>query len=359
MQLVRPEAESRSMLLGFEVVPVYDLLFSLAAAANPEKYEMPGTWARGVRAALPQPLRRDVGYFFGDPAALGTGAVQCVPDVSDGDIAAVVEHLQSLEPAEFVTVLLWRTSADRALRGAIRRSARRRGNEEDERLVRDYVSTQKAQTRTRFMEILADPAGMQSRYITLLRAHHEGWFTEHYSEVQPYLEQRARQGRRSIGKLPAKEVIARATGGFTLRTPAARSVQLTPSYYAAPFVVVVRDGRDVVLVYGARPRQEASHRAIDGGTVRVLKALADETRLSILQLLAQRPLYGQQIAEALGLSHPTISHHMTQLRIAGLTQTELTEDGNKAYSVRPEAVQALCDGLRAAFVEPADAGAQR
>jgi len=87
--------------------------------------------------------------------------------------------------------------------------------------------------------------------------------------------------------------------------------------------------------------------------VRVLKALADETRLRILQMLAERQLYGQQLADALGVSHPTISHHMAQLRIAGLTRTELAADGNKTYSVRPETVDDLCLELRAAFVAPA------
>jgi DNA-binding transcriptional ArsR family regulator len=125
-----------------------------------------------------------------------------------------------------------------------------------------------------------------------------------------------------------------------------------PSYYAAPFVFVVRGGQDVVLVFGVRPAGEIASSLVDTQTVRVLKALADETRLRILQILTQRSLYGQQIAEALRLSHPTVSHHMAQLRIAGLTRTELAEDGSKTYSVRPEAIEEVCAELRAAFVEP-------
>jgi ArsR family transcriptional regulator len=125
-----------------------------------------------------------------------------------------------------------------------------------------------------------------------------------------------------------------------------------PSYFAAPFVFVVGDRKDVVLVYGARPASESTATPLDIQTVRVLKALSDETRLRLLQLLAERPLYGQQLAEALGVSHPTISHHMAQLRIAGLTRTELAEDGNKTYYVVPETIEEVCAELRAAFVEP-------
>ncbi len=48
------------------------------------------------------------------------------------------------------------------------------------------------------------------------------------------------------------------------------------------------------------------------------KALSDRTRLRIIGLLADRPRYGQELAEALGVSAPTVSHHLFRLRAAGL-----------------------------------------
>jgi ArsR family transcriptional regulator len=210
----------------------------------------------------------------------------------------------------------------------------------------------KAETRKRIRVILDDPRAARERYVALLRAHHDASFGSQYEEVLPFLAGKVRQARRSIGKVPARDVIARAAKGFTLQSPATRSVTLIPSYYAAPFVVVVQDGRDAVLLYGCRPGELQGERSqLHPNTVRTLKALADETRLHILQLLADRPLYGQQLAEILKVSHPTISHHMAQLRIAGLTQTELTEDGSKTYSVRPEMIELLCTELRQVFVE--------
>jgi len=48
-----------------------------------------------------------------------------------------------------------------------------------------------------------------------------------------------------------------------------------------------------------------------------LRALADETRLRIVALLARRPHYGEELAEFLGLKPATISHHVKLLRNAG------------------------------------------
>ena len=51
--------------------------------------------------------------------------------------------------------------------------------------------------------------------------------------------------------------------------------------------------------------------------VQGFKALADPARLRLLGLLAERERSGQELASLLGLSAPTISHHLKLLRSAG------------------------------------------
>lgn len=60
--------------------------------------------------------------------------------------------------------------------------------------------------------------------------------------------------------------------------------------------------------------------------VRFYKALADPTRLRMVGLLAERPMYGQELAEALGVKPPTISHHLGELRAAGLLRTHKVDN---------------------------------
>src|SRR5579871_6377491 len=50
------------------------------------------------------------------------------------------------------------------------------------------------------------------------------------------------------------------------------------------------------------------------------RALSDLTRIRILGLLGQRPMYGQELAQALEVSPPTISHHLQPLVSAGLVK---------------------------------------
>ena len=54
--------------------------------------------------------------------------------------------------------------------------------------------------------------------------------------------------------------------------------------------------------------------------VDALKALGDERRLRIVELLAEREHCVCELAEALGISEALVSHHVKRLRDAGLVR---------------------------------------
>lgn len=51
------------------------------------------------------------------------------------------------------------------------------------------------------------------------------------------------------------------------------------------------------------------------------KTMGDTTRIRIISLLSNGPLHGQAIAGKLGLTHPTITHHLTKLKQVDLVVT--------------------------------------
>lgn len=70
------------------------------------------------------------------------------------------------------------------------------------------------------------------------------------------------------------------------------------------------------------------------------KLLADESRLRILGLLAQRPCSVEELAAALSLRTPTVSHHLARLRSAGFVTME-TEGTTHLYRLVPTALRRL------------------
>ncbi len=81
---------------------------------------------------------------------------------------------------------------------------------------------------------------------------------------------------------------------------------------------------------------------------RLLKTIADETRLRILGLLAEREHNGRELSERLDLTPPTISHHMRKLVDAGIV-TATPEAQQQRYTLN---TQLLLDA-RAMPLQPA------
>ncbi|MDZ5470531.1 metalloregulator ArsR/SmtB family transcription factor [Bacillus sp. 31A1R] len=76
------------------------------------------------------------------------------------------------------------------------------------------------------------------------------------------------------------------------------------------------------------------------------KTLGDPTRIRIINLLAKGPLHGQAIAGKLGLTPPTITHHLNKLREVSLVYDR--RDKNTVYfhlntSVLNQAAKSLLD----------------
>ena len=75
------------------------------------------------------------------------------------------------------------------------------------------------------------------------------------------------------------------------------------------------------------------------------KALADPTRLAIVNRLASRGDTCVCEFNSLGLSQPTISHHLRVLREAGLIEVSHKRGTWVYYRLVPEAVEALAFAL--------------
>jgi len=86
----------------------------------------------------------------------------------------------------------------------------------------------------------------------------------------------------------------------------------------------------------------------DDGHVEAFKALAHLTRLQVFFFLvrAKGEVSAGEIQEAVGVPGPTLSHHLDQLRRAGLIESR-KEERYVYYSVQRDAVTALVRVLTA------------
>ncbi|MDY6065200.1 MAG: metalloregulator ArsR/SmtB family transcription factor [Finegoldia sp.] len=84
-----------------------------------------------------------------------------------------------------------------------------------------------------------------------------------------------------------------------------------------------------------------------------LKAISDKNRLKIIDMLSCGELCACHLLEGLGISQPTLSHHMKKLVQSGLVNARV-EGSWTYYQLDLEAFEQTIDCLRNIFTEKED-----
>jgi DNA-binding transcriptional ArsR family regulator len=121
---------------------------------------------------------------------------------------------------------------------------------------------------------------------------------------------------------------------------------LAPSAYVWPHVRVNCDGPwPLGLVFPVSSiAREARPRIPPARLVGMLRALADDTRLRALRLIAERPRSTQELAPLVGVSEAALSKHLRVLADAGLLERR-REGYYVLYRLLPGQVAGLAPGL--------------
>jgi len=130
--------------------------------------------------------------------------------------------------------------------------------------------------------------------------------------------------------------VPRVTHGIAWTpVPEIRTVVLVPTLICRPWVCAAEHDDTMVFCYPATDRPaEAGPDSPETVAANVYRALADESRLRVLQGVASGLHTLTELAEYAGLAKSTVHTHLMLLRNAGLVQVGMT--GGKDYRLAPE-----------------------
>ena len=302
----------------------------------------------------------------------------------EAEFEAVPTALAAISPERFrretlFSVLHHDAAVDALMEGAELREALRlvpRAKREWLQFMGLYPPLPDSLAQAAIRRLLQDPIQVRNAALEALRLFWHDSFAETWRMLLPQFEPALAQARRILKARDWAdlerfglnvEIDARARrlsalrGGYSIRFDEARAIHLMPSAFNERkfWTVLRRNGEDTVylpfldLAAGPDPLARSGREEPAAEVALVFRALGDATRLAMVKLIARGPVTAADLARWLDLSKPTVSHHLHELRQAGLIE-EMPEGRSVLLTVNWRTLEQL-SGLAVAELQHASA----
>ncbi len=338
----------------------YDFFASLLVLHDPGLFGLRASWAAGVRSRLQLDERQlldDLIPTIGVPIAW----ILSLPNSRDA--SAALSALQQISPSERMFKLSNLLRLDSRLTQRLNAiAAAGKWQAEDLDALKDAFGTHKAPKERylkTYLQACVHPEITGERLLGALQSYYQNFFTEEERHLLPLLEQGLAQAQSKAEQMNVQDLMVDLSQGVHPALPAKVStVIFIPSVWITPYVIIHEfpDSR-LGFLFGARPDHVSlvPGDAIPDATLRVLKALADPTRLRMLRYLGEQSFTVAELSRKLRLRPPTVVHHFNILRLAGLVHIALQESSERRYSLRREGIPVAFESLEQ-FLQPGEPG---
>jgi DNA-binding transcriptional ArsR family regulator len=318
--------------IAFSYSPVVEAVLSLHVLTEPKHHPLQHPWVREART-LPTALKREIAAFAF--AYRGFIPEFLVPSPRT-TYSAFDDELRALEELDEATVALgflrplWDHRGDRDVtvleQPPVREHATRRA---------EFYGADPALAEL----IFESPRELLARFAKLLRAYWEAAFAQEWESLEPRLAATVSDAGQ---RLAGDGVYAYLTGlspqllidpvnheirrdlphEHTVEVGPAAQLVLVPSAFVWPHVRLNCDPPwPATIVYPAPfALAEGKSKLPSDEVIHVLRALADETRLRALKLIAAGDRSTQELAPLIGISEAGLSKHLGLLARAGLVE---------------------------------------
>jgi len=321
----------------------YDFFISLVVLHQAATFGLRPSWAAGVRQRLSPPHRDFLERIY---SFSGTGLdwVCSLPQPKDAD--DVLHRIAQLDPARRLDIML-PAEIPVSVRDILNTISERGSALRTER---EFLKTSYPRRHTSLTPAALDslvqtwvnPGESGEQLLAALQEYQRVFFSEEEQRLRPVLETGLTAARGQAEQMTVDALIESLSRGVRLgNIDTVSALILAPSFWASPLVFHLRiDPEKTLIVFGVRSSLQG---IVPGANapdllMTTLKALADPTRLRILRLLQQEPYSTTELAHQLRLRPPTVIHHLQALRLAGLVQITISENNERGYAPRLEAL---------------------
>ena len=206
-----------------------------------------------------------------------------------------------------------------------------------------------AEMETRAYQYVIDPAALKQLVTGHIRWFWKNYLQAEWNRVRPMLEESAKAFNKvDLSDKTRFEIIEYVTGkqiheskwGNELLN--AKELIFIPNAHYGPYMRATKIGDNFYIYFGAHLPEGSDVRVPELDRAEIvsrISALADDTRLQILQMIAENgEMRSQEIMEAINLSQPSVSRYLSQLTAAGYLQ-ERRANGAKIYILNEDRIE--------------------
>ena len=337
--------------IHWDIGTAYDLFISLRILHDPEQYGVRASWAAGVRSRVSAECRE----ILKRAVLLRLGPLTFVNSLNEPkDSAQLMAKLRSIPAVEVLETLTIQPGMPEEFKELLlsTTASKKWSQEETQFLIQRYGMEDNKQTRqivTTLYEIWSNRKEFGEKLVLGFQAYIDTFFAEEEQRILPVLQQELSYARMRAGSRPLPAMLEELTAGVRFGDFEHLSdIILAPTFWGSPFMFSERQSiSKIIVLFGARPGTMSiiPGEVVPDGLLRGMKAMADPTRLRILRYLAQEPQTSYELSRVLRLRPPTVTHHLTQLRLAGMVQVILDPNGERKYAARYEGFEDTQDLL--------------
>lgn len=288
-------------------------------------------WVEEKLKEIPKAKKDLIAKYFNEESYFGLCLVSEIPQLEITTIEEYLDYLKTKEAADFLKRFTQSGYGPAPSENIDLKKVKALINSEKEaaKFVNDKINLASDQ-KWNLLQFYFNPETMKEEFIDLLEWYYEELFKEDQDWINDksekindtYQENLNRYGEKYLKNILEKLIDEPLS---------AEENYIAFSYFYETSLLnsSTKNGGNFYLIGFRFPEIFAADEEGILGSLEIFKALADETRLNIISLLADKTMYGNEIAEKLNLTNATISHHVSKLLMNNIIQAH--KEDNKLY----------------------------
>lgn len=292
--------------------PVIEIVCAIHILTDPAHHQFESKWAEDLLGKLSKEERHSLEIIKRFP----TGGIELLNFVLDSgvleDIDKFIDYIKSADILDFYYYILNEEVDKSKIQKAFTETKERYKIQEKVKWIIEEEN---------LMDFFDNPDNIKSNTLNIFEAINKNGFVGKLALVKDKMQEGIKYVNLFLGKDNIEAVLEKISGRPRKSFQGYKEYNIIPSYFVSPRFIRIYSGDKLFIVFDCRVTRDKKEALLDELSS-VLKVIDDKSRMEILRILVNNKSYGKALSDIIGISTPTISHHLEILKQAGFVKEE-------------------------------------